>query len=136
VDHVNEEERFNPETGVVAVPGAGVTLEPNTVGVAHPWYKVDYLCRDRKGAVLAHVLSFDNGPDDLVEGLRRYAERGKVGFVDARCRVIIPAAWDFAFPFAQERARVCDGCTLRPDGEHAVVVGGRELFIDRTGKVR
>jgi len=50
--------------------------------------------------------------------------------------VVIPAAWDFAFPFARGRAKVCDGCTQKRDGEHWGVVGGRELVIDRKGQVR
>jgi hypothetical protein len=95
-----------------------------------------WLCRGKDGRVLARVFSFDNGPDPLSEGLRRYVADEKWGFVDARCRVVIPAAWDFVEPFSGGRARACVACTRQRDGEHWRMVGGRWSVIDRSGRER
>jgi hypothetical protein len=86
--------------------------------------------------VVVPVLVFDNGPDYFVEGLARTVQDGKVGFIDENLRVVIAPAWDFAFPFENGAAVVCDGCTLRRVGdEHEEVVGGRWGRIDARGRV-
>ena len=86
--------------------------------------------------VVVPVLRFDNGPDYFVEGLARTVQNGKVGFVDESLRVVIAPAWDFAFPFENGAALVCEGCTRRRVGdEHEEVVGGRWGRIDARGRV-
>jgi WG containing repeat len=86
--------------------------------------------------VAAPVLAFDNGADGFVEGLARTLRDGKVGFIDEELRVVIPPSWDFAFPFANGTAVVCDGCTFRPVGDgHREVVGGLWGLIDARGRV-
>jgi hypothetical protein len=94
----------------------------------------DWLCRGSDGAARAHVFAFDNGPDYVSEGLRRYVANGKMGFVDATCHVVIPAAWDFVESFEDGRARVCTACVRERDGEHWRMVGGHWSVIDRTGR--
>jgi hypothetical protein len=86
--------------------------------------------------VVVPVLRFDNGPDSFVEGFARTVQGGKVGFIDQSLRVVIAPAWDFAFPFENGAAVVCEGCTLRRVGdEHEEVVGGRWGVIDVRGDV-
>jgi hypothetical protein len=86
--------------------------------------------------VAVPVLPFDNGADDFVEGLARTLQDGKVGFIDRELNVVVPPRWDFAFPFENGTAVVCDGCTLRPAGDgHREVVGGRWGVIDARGDI-
>lgn len=54
---------------------------------------------NRKGEFLYQAQLFDNGSDYWEEGLRRYAEDGKIGFVDRFGNKISDAKWDFAYGF-------------------------------------
>ena len=85
----------------------------------------------------APALVFDNGPDYFVEGLARTVRDGKVGFVNEELEVVVPRRWDFAFPFENGFARVCDGCSIvRETGqEHGTLAGGIWGLIDRTGRI-
>jgi len=81
------------------------------------------------------ALPFDNGVDYFVEGRARTYWQGKVGYVDTGLREVIPPAWDFAFPFREGVARVCDGCKRITEGEHQRVVGGLWGYINLDGDV-
>jgi hypothetical protein len=89
---------------------------------------------DRSGRT-ARALPFDNGADPFVEGLARTLRAGKVGFIDRRLVEVIPATWDFAFPFEKGVAIVCRGCAPVADGEHSPVAGGAWGYINRRGQV-
>jgi pimeloyl-ACP methyl ester carboxylesterase len=97
-----------------------------------PEHGVAYVRPDGK---TAWMHPFDNGADYFVEGLARTIQGAKIGFVDRRLETVIAPAWDFAFPFEEGLAMVCDGCRTEPVGEHSEVVGGRWGFIDRSGAV-
>jgi hypothetical protein len=88
---------------------------------------------DRRGRT-AEALPFDNGADPFVEGRARTIRSGKVGFIDPDLRIVVPARWDFAFPFHGGIAVVCDGCRTTAEGEHRRIEGGRWGYVDRTGQ--
>ncbi len=90
---------------------------------------------DRSGTVLVRPFIFDNGPDPFVDGLARHVAGGKYGFFDETGRVVIEAKFDFAAPFAEGLAPVCDGCTRKMMGEHWTMVGGSWGYVDRQGKL-
>lgn len=83
------------------------------------------------------MLTFDNGPDDFAEGLARTTRSGKIGFIDRQLSEVIAPSWDFAFPFEDGVAVVCQGCRPHPvgDGEHSEVRGGSWGTIDRSGAI-
>jgi hypothetical protein len=83
----------------------------------------------------APVLWYDNGADYFAEGLARSARGGKVGFVDRTLTERIAPTWDFAFPFENGFAMVCQGCRSEPVGEHREVRGGLWGYINREGTV-
>lgn len=83
----------------------------------------------------APAFAFDNGLDYFVEGLARSVSDGKFGFVDQKLELVIPRTWDFAFPFENGVARVCQGCTISDDGEHGEITGGTWSTIDREGRI-
>jgi len=85
----------------------------------------------------APAFLYDNGPDYFVDGLARTTRGGKVGFVNEALEIVVPAEWDFAFPFEVGFARVCTGCSVvHEDGdEHGSVRGGAWGVIDREGRV-
>ena len=84
----------------------------------------------------APAFVFDNGPDDVVEGLARSTKDHKIGFVNTKLDVIIAPVWDFAYPFENGVAVVCTGCVEpeRNTYEHAMPVGGKWGYIDRSGR--
>lgn len=81
----------------------------------------------------APAFLFDNGADYFVEGLARTSKSGKVGFVDASLNEVVPPVWDFARPFKGGRSLVCQGCTVRPVGEHQVLRDGKWGAMTRQG---
>lgn len=75
----------------------------------------------RNGDFLYQAQLFDNGPDYWAEGVRRYVENGKMGFVDQSGYKITQALWDFALPFNYGYAEVMEGNLKKvydSSGEH------------------
>jgi hypothetical protein len=81
------------------------------------------------------TLTYDNGADYFQEGLARTVQGGKIGFVNESLEVVIAPSWDFAFPFENGKAVVCNGCRPESDGEHTTIVGGGWGYIDIRGAV-
>lgn len=63
----------------------------------------------RSGQYLYSPLLFDNSCDYWQEGMRRYVENGRVGFVRRDGSRATPAQWDFATPFEHGYATVYRG---------------------------
>jgi len=76
---------------------------------------------------------FDKGPDYFEEGLARFIENGKIGYMDENLNKIIPAQFDGAGPFNKGKAKVCIGCTKVTDGEYSKMEGGNWGEIDQKG---
>ncbi len=89
---------------------------------------------DQKGKHVFQMFLFDNGPDYFKDGLARFVEKGKMGFFDERGRKVIPASFDFAFPFSGGTAEVCNGCKPQAMGEHFMMEGGVWMILDKRGK--
>jgi hypothetical protein len=94
----------------------------------------------RRGVVPVPVETMDNGPDYFEDGLARSRVGGKIGYIDRKLNLVIPAAYDGAYPFRDGVAVVCTACILVFDS--TVTEGGRSWYeggqwgrIDRTGRV-
>lgn len=71
-----------------------------------------------------HVLRpfiFDNGPDYYAEGLARFVADGKMGFHNQALHVVVPAIYEFAFPFENGVAQAGTGCRSSRHAEHSYV---------------
>lgn len=90
-----------------------------------------YLRRDGRAVA---VMTMDNGPDPFNDGLARAPAGGKIGYVDARLRLVIPPRYEGAYPFSRGAAVVCIGCKPLSDGEHSSFTGGVWSCIDRRGR--
>jgi hypothetical protein len=88
---------------------------------------------DVTGRTVIKPFVFDNGPDPFKQDLARFRANAKFGFFDRRGGVAIVARFDFARPFAQDRAAVCSGCKAQKQGGHTMMVGGKWGFIDKSG---
>jgi WG repeat protein len=94
----------------------------------------------RRGGVSVPVETMDNGPDYFEDGLARSPVEGKIGYIDRKLNLVIPAAYDGAYPFRDSVAVVCTDCTIVYDraiseGEHSSYAGGQWGRIDRRGRV-
>jgi len=88
----------------------------------------------RDGSTI-QTITIDNGPDILSEGLYRYIEDFKIGFINDSGKVMIKAAYSFAFPFNGDISIVCNECKKESDGEHSFMKGGSWGCIDKNGKI-
>lgn len=92
-----------------------------------------YVRRDGRALL---VPTFDNAPDEFVDGLVRVRIGEKLGYANRRLKVRIPTIYDGAYRFAEGRAWVCIGCVSVSDGEHSFYEGGTALCIDQRGRKR
>jgi hypothetical protein len=88
-----------------------------------------------KSGLARKTMYFDNGPDYFSEGLARTEWNGKIGFFDKKLSIVIEPRFDFAFPFHNGLAAVCNGCTQKKLGEHTVIVGGKWGAINVKGEI-
>jgi hypothetical protein len=94
----------------------------------------------RRSVIPVPVESMDNGPDYFEDGLARSRVGGKIGYIDRKLNLVIPATYDGAYPFKDGVAVVCTACTLAFDrtvseGERSWYQGGQWGRIDRSGRV-
>jgi hypothetical protein len=91
---------------------------------------------NRKGkVVITGVPTLDNWADEFHEGLVRTVKNGKVGFANRKGKLVIPPNYDWAWPFENGVAEVCNGCREECTGdcEHRIMVGGKRFQINRHG---
>jgi len=88
-----------------------------------------------KSGKAVRTFFFDNGADYFEEGLARTISKGKFGFINDNLEVVIKPQFDFAHPFRDGKARVCNGCIKKQEGEHSIMVGGKWGVIDHSGKL-
>jgi hypothetical protein len=79
------------------------------------------------------VTAVDYLADAVPNARARSPRGGKIGYVNRRLALAIPARFDGAFPFEHGRAVVCFGCTSESDGEHSFYAGGSWTCIDTKG---
>ncbi|TGM02325.1 WG repeat-containing protein [Leptospira jelokensis] len=127
---------FKDKKGKVIIkPQYEQSMEFTKSGVAFVVSKNKWVCIDQKNNVLLESFLYDNGPDYLSEKLARFVENGKMGFHNERCQKVIKAEYDFVYPFENGYAIVCNGCQLKPEGEHSRIVGGLYGLMNRKGKM-
>ncbi|HBV7097369.1 TPA: WG repeat-containing protein [Klebsiella aerogenes] len=127
---VDGEPRFSPRLSRLALSANG--LYQLYISFAEwPGSGRYYLLNDRSEAL--SLLPFDNGGDEFAEGLVRSRQQGKVGFYNAQLQAVIIPQFDFAWPFKEGKALVCNGCNTRRDGEHTSMIGGQWFYIDKSG---
>ncbi len=91
---------------------------------------------DQTGKHLFQMFLFDNGPDAFSEGLARFLEKGRMGFFNEKGEKVIPALFDFAWPFENgPYTSACVGCrsVKETGGEHSQIKGGKWMVIDKKG---
>jgi hypothetical protein len=100
----------------------------NKYGIADVFMEDGFYAINKKKKKLFKIFPFDNGPDYFEEGLRRYIKDGKIGFVDVKGKVIIPAQFEFVFPFRGGKAEFCEKCEFQKTGEHSLVLREKGIW--------
>lgn len=110
----------------------------NRRGVAHIITEEGWVAINRKKQILYKPFIFDNGPDYAQEGLLRFVENGKMGFVNEAGKKVIQAQFDFVYPFEKGKARFCNGCKAVKEGEHSMIdeKTGTWGEVDKKGRVQ
>ena len=82
------------------------------------------------------VVTFDNWADYYSEGLTRSVVNGKIAYYDRDFRQVVVPQYDWGWPFINDRALVCKGCTIQPQDEdgHQRVTGGLWGYINKKGE--
>ncbi len=110
---MNGDEMTTPDCQYVYVLASGISKKP----VLH-----SEVCKvfNKQGKLLYNAYWFDNGPDYFKEGMRRYVENGKIGFVNILGLKEIKAQWDYASNFENGIAMVGNKCrSVKVEDEHA-----------------
>jgi hypothetical protein len=92
--------------------------------------RVFYVSREGK---TVRTYLFDNGADLFEDGLARTIAHNKFGFINNKLQTVIPPEYDFAFPFRNGHAIVCNHCILKQTEEHKEVTGGSWGIINKKG---
>jgi WG repeat protein len=106
----------------------------------HDSMKFDYRMKifDRKGKFLYSPYWVDNGPDYYEEGVRRFVEKGKMGFVDRKGKKTVPAKYNYLEPYYRGYAIACLDCRytrFTNNEEHCCgYTGSKYSIIDKDGK--
>ncbi len=106
----------------------------NATGMATFWVDKQMFYLKTNGKYLP-VVNYDNGADDFSEGLVRSLVDGKISYYNREFIQVIPAKYDWGWPFNHGRALVCSACSIETeeDGEHKAVIGGLWGYINKKG---
>ena len=91
---------------------------------------------DRNENILFDVYMFDNGPDELEDGLFRIIRNGKIGYADKKGVIVIEPKFECAEQFENGIARVALDCRLvkdKYDSEHSRMESDSWFYIDKKG---
>jgi hypothetical protein len=123
------------ERGVVIAPKYYLAGDFNAHGIAAVADDSGWAYIDQRGKVVVRPFVFDNGPDYFQEHVARFTVGKKFGFFDEEGKVVIDPRFDFALPFSDGLAAVCQGCVFHGDGEHGFYEGGKWGYIDQHGNL-
>ncbi|MCX6170294.1 MAG: hypothetical protein NTX65_13185 [Ignavibacteriales bacterium] len=91
---------------------------------------------DRNENILFDVYMFDNGPDELANGLFRIIRNGKIGYADKNGIIVIEPKFECADKFEHDKASVALKCRLvkdESDPEHSRMESDSWFYIDKKG---
>ena len=109
------------------------SVDYNKYGIAFIITQQGWAAIDQEQNIVYTPFNFDNGPDEPKEGLIRFVENGKMGFVDETGQKQIDAQFTFAWPFENGRARACIECKKVYHGEHYRYDAEEWFFINKSG---
>ena len=103
------------------------------IAVVLPKDRKEFFAIDRNEKELFVVLSTDNGPDYIKDGMFRIKINNKIGFANMQGNIIIKPIYDFALPFENGYAKVNSGGHIKHDIEYQSIEGGKWGLINTKG---
>ena len=89
---------------------------------------------DSKGNELFRIFAYDNGPDYVEDGMFRIVKNGLIGYATKEGEIIVPPAYEAAWPFENGRALVSVKAEkVQLDEEHWTWVEEDPFYIDKNG---
>ncbi len=88
---------------------------------------------DHNVDTLFEIYKMDNGPDYISDGLFRFKKLEKIGYSNIKGEIVIPAKFQCAFPFKNQKARVSFDCQKSELGEYTEPLSDSWFFIDKNG---
>ena len=110
------------------------TIDFNRDNLAVIYFRGQFYYFSKQGRAMP-AISYDNWADDFNDGLARTNLGGKIGYFNKNLKLVIPAQYDWGFPFKNGRAAVCMECRKEPMGEHQKLSGGLWGVINLKGKL-
>ena len=94
------------------------------------------VCIDNQGKELFYVFKYDNGPDNIREGLFRIRDdNGLIGFADSLGNVVIKPQFKFATPFENGKAQTTTSGEAKDDGEHSFWTSDKWELVGHNGTI-
>jgi len=91
---------------------------------------------NRNETILFDAYMFDNGPDELADGLFRIIRNGKIGYADKNGVIVIEPKFECADKFENGKASValeCRKVVEKYDSEHSRMESNSWFYIDKKG---
>jgi hypothetical protein len=108
--------------------GLALVLDPS-----EGWLYIDVANRK-----FGQAATLDGWPDEAFGGYARFrTNNGKIGYLDQNRRLVIPARYAAALPFANCTAQVCVGChpdRWMKDAAEETECTGEAFIIDQSGR--
>jgi hypothetical protein len=91
---------------------------------------------DRNENIIFDAYMFDNGPDELTDGLFRIMRNGKIGYADKNGVIVIEPKYECADKYENGKASValeCKKILEKYDPEHSRMESDAWFYIDKKG---
>jgi hypothetical protein len=126
---------FKAKNGdVIIKPKYEITGTARMYAIAFVTNKFRWVAINRKDSILLSPYIYDNGPDELREGLFRFEENGKIGFANEKGEKIIEARFEYVSYFVNGLALFnVGGHADYADPEHPTWDGGLWGFVNKNG---
>ena len=125
----------NKEGRVVLKPTYHIASPFNQSGIAAVVDDSGWVYIDKNRRRILRPFIIDNGPDYFSDGLARYMEQGKIGFMDENGVKVIPAIFEFVLPFSEGLAAFCEKCKEVRHDEYKRIEGGKWGYINKFGEI-
>ena len=89
---------------------------------------------DLKERELFEVVSLNSTPDLPSEGLFRIKRKGKIGFANDEGVIVINPKFKCAQPFKDGKAKVCNNCSIKNNGEFNELKMKNAFYINKKGE--
>ena len=122
-------------------PDGRMTVDPAHLERVHVKDGLARVLVDHEGWYYVHpdgrslgVITHSNDPDPWSEGYVRGEREGKIVYFNRQFEEATGYRYDWAWPFDNGRALVCQGCVMEDSQyEHHFMVGGSWWLIDHAG---